>query len=123
MRDHWWQHETDHAVPLPPATLRHLPVLRTANTQALRGRQDTPVARAGYVKRWRARAVNLARLLYPPPLAPPATATGHAGTSEAARVAEMTRLARERQDALARRLLAVLQPPPAVLLNPQGPLH
>ena len=75
----------------------------------------------GMARSWRARSIDLRRLMVPT-----APATGHTGATgtdeESEGAAEL--LSRERAwlEALMRRLMVVLQPPPEILLRASGPL-
>ncbi|MHB0936896.1 MAG: DEAD/DEAH box helicase [Armatimonadota bacterium] len=148
MSTQWWHEDAPPAgllerwlappPPSPPATLLHLPApVQRGAAQAetipgappavmardARPQIDTPVRQCGFVRRWPTRAVDLLRLLYPPPPAAPRTDAAGAGTAgEPAGIAERVSQARMQRDALARRLLAVLQPPPETLLRADGPL-
>ena len=147
MKTQWWHEDAPPAGLLerwlappqsaPPATLLHLPAsVLAGKAQAdiipgappavtARGARlniDAPVMQCGFVRRWPARAVDLLRLLYPPPPAPRTDAAGEGIAGEPAGIAERVSLARMKRDALARRLLVVLQPPPATLLRAGGPL-
>ena len=121
--------------PTPPATLRHLapalradapqthlpPPLAPASARRPAARLDSPVGQCGFVRRWRASAVDLRALLYPP--APVEGKSGEQGDAgEPAGIAKEISLARLRRQALARRLLVTLQPSAAVLLRGGGPL-
>ncbi|HEY3416148.1 MAG TPA: DEAD/DEAH box helicase [Armatimonadota bacterium] len=149
MSEEWWRQDdapaspgvlsrwlAPAAPPPIPATLLHVPtpVLREqalsvllpsnppASTTACRRQlvSDQPVTRWGYVKRWRARSVDLRHLLYPP-----MPTTGEADSppsGKAEGVAEAISLSRLKHEELARRLLVALQPPPEVLLRVAGPL-
>jgi len=146
MNTPWWQEETPPPgllerwlapPPSPPATLLHLPAPVQAEparaeiipgappavmTDDARVRLDAPTMQCGFVKRWPARAVDLLRLLYPPPPAPRTETDGQATTGKQVGIAEHISQGRAKRDALARRLLIVLQPPPATLLGASGPL-
>ena len=121
----------------PPATLLHLPALardeeRGGTTlpadplaqvrQVVSPHIELPNMRIGFVKAWRAQAVDLHRLLDPPPPMPPREGAGAGTPGDGEGVAEIVNLARARREALARRLLVTLQPPPEVLLHVHGPL-
>ncbi|MHB9130077.1 MAG: DEAD/DEAH box helicase [Armatimonadota bacterium] len=110
------QHEPAQSVIIPPSA----PASTVQCSQQLSA--DTPVTHWGFVKRWRARAVDLRHLLYPPPPAQTVGVNGSMPIGEAAGIAEALNLTRLKHEELARRLLVALQPPPAVLLRANGPL-
>jgi len=137
----WWQPAAGEAPDRehdPPATLRllsrlarvdagnthRMPAAPPAATRDLRQsiHFDDLHTRRGYVKLWNAQSVDLRRLLDPPPSLPPHDESGSGHSGESAGVDEMVSLARARREALARRLMVVLQPPPEALLRLVGPL-
>jgi SNF2 family DNA or RNA helicase len=147
MKTPWWHEDAPPAgllerwlappQPAPPATLLHLPAPvqgGAAQSETLAGAPpavtardarpllDAPVMQCGFVRRWPARMVDLLRLLYPPPPAPGTDSAGTGAAGEPAGIAERVSLARAKRDALARRLLVALQPPPETLLRAGGPL-
>ena len=123
----------------PPATLLYLPsamrnddqpdhllvysLPQLASSQRITCITDPPAHQVGYVKLWPAHAVDLQRLLNPPPsfVSEKENSKGFPGNSTG--VAEAVSLLRTRREALARRLLVTLQPPPETLLRLHGPLQ
>jgi superfamily II DNA or RNA helicase len=125
----------------PPAILLRLPppfVIGTARREEVREAVapaarlpaldapftlGTPVSQYGTAKLWRARSVDLRGLLFGSfrAYAPPRPEEGAAPRRQRPDAGESAY--REWQDELARRLAAVLQPPPETLLRATGPLE
>ncbi|HEY3377947.1 MAG TPA: DEAD/DEAH box helicase [Armatimonadota bacterium] len=83
---------------------------------------DAPQHQVGYVKLWPAQAVDLQRLLNPPPPFTTENETGKGKPGDQAGISEAVSLRRARREALARRLFVTLQPPPESLLRMHGAL-